>query len=303
MIEKNQVEVSVCKSNLKENTYYGRVKNKEKITTERLLGLASNEFSFNDTTVLQAEMENLIRVMLEYVEKGFTVEFFNLGSFKLSGKGSLKVKDHMEGAMQSLFNQKEGKSIVVDGIPIPTGELANETMNEAIEESLEETAGSYCKEINAIAKESMTFNLQFTPSHLVKKHVETYVEPSVIMAKIENPRINKVEKLYSCSSAYDAPSVIKIEGENLKLVGNKTGLLIKLGKTVFKIPKEAVLRNEPKTLMFLANIPIKDNLEYTLFLNTQYAKMGNRQTSIVRRCVKKFSFEKAKDRVMAYNVS
>ena len=59
---------------------------------------------------------------------------------------------------------------------------------------------------------------------------------------------------------------------------------------LIKISKEAVLQNEPKTLMVLVNAPLKDGEKYTLGIATKYAKMGNRQTSVIRRCVKEFSF-------------
>ncbi|MGP1520545.1 MAG: DUF4469 domain-containing protein, partial [Treponema sp.] len=57
------------------------------------------------------------------------------------------------------------------------------------------------------------------------------------------------------------------------------------------IPKEAILENKPKTLMFITTVPLKDDEKYTVLLSTQYAMMGNRQTSIVRKCVKDFKFE------------
>ncbi|MGP1440528.1 MAG: DUF4469 domain-containing protein, partial [Treponema sp.] len=78
-----------------------------------------------------------------------------------------------------------------------------------------------------------------------------------------------------------------------KLVGKKVGLYIKTKTCVFLISKEAILENKPKMLMFITSAPLKDDEEYTVLLSTQYAMMGNRQTSIVRRCVKDFKFERA----------
>ena len=45
-------------------------------------------------------------------------------------------------------------------------------------------------------------------------------------------------------------------------------------------------------LMVILNSPLKAGEAYSIHLSTQYAKMGARQTSIIRRCVKEFSFEK-----------
>ncbi|MGP1521537.1 MAG: DUF4469 domain-containing protein, partial [Treponema sp.] len=109
------------------------------------------------------------------------------------------------------------------------------------------------------------------------------------------PVIKSVEKVYGGSEKTAniiTPTIIKIKGEDLKLVGKKIGLYIKTKTCVFPIPKDAILENKPKTLMFITSVPLKDGEEYTVLLSTQYAMMGNRQTSIVRRCVKDFKFER-----------
>ena len=87
-------------------------------------------------------------------------------------------------------------------------------------------------------------------------------------------------------------SVIKIKGDGLKIVGERATLYIKTSNGLIKISKDAVLQNEPKTLMVLVNAPLKDGEKYSLGIATKYAKMGNRQTSVIRRCVKEFKFEK-----------
>ena len=289
-IEKRYVKLSVCKSNINKNQYYSRVQNEGKITTEELLSLVKKEAPYLDMAMLEAGMEKLISTMINYIEQGFSVEFFELGSFKLSGKGSLKAKEYMNEALNKVFNEKEniGKEFEKD-----TFEAAEEDYvesNENYVRNAEEIEGSYNKEITQIAKESIKFNVQFSPSRIIKEHVKKCVEPSIIIAKIEKPKIKKVEKVYSSGKT----SVIKIRGENLKLVGKETGLFIKVEDRIIKIQKEAVIRNEPKTLVFITDIKLKEGLEYSIGLSTQYAKMGNRQTSIIRRCKKSFRFERIK---------
>ena len=153
------------------------------------------------------------------------------------------------------------------------------------------TEGSYEKELTQIAKKSVEFAVQFSPSRQVKKHIAKYVEPAFITAKMQKPKIESVEKVCSGAGGKTA-SVIKIKGDGLKLVGEGATLYIKTGDGLIKISKEAVLQNEPKTLMVLVNAPLKDGEKYSLGIATKYAKMGNRQTSVIRRCVKEFKFEK-----------
>ena len=64
--------------------------------------------------------------------------------------------------------------------------------------------------------------------------------------------------------------------------------MVRLTKEM-KEPEEAIIQNEPKTLMIVTTIPLKDGVQYSIHL--QYAKMGNRETSIIRRCIKEFNFE------------
>ena len=133
--------------------------------------------------------------------------------------------------------------------------------------------------------------MQFSPSKKVREHIKETVEASIVSVKKEKPVIRKVEKIYS-SSLDNAPSVIKIEGDNLKLLGDGMELYIKADNEIFQISKEAVLRNEPKTLMFLVNAPLRSGKEYSLGISTQYAKMGSRQTSMIRRGIKRFNLAK-----------
>ena len=160
------------------------------------------------------------------------------------------------------------------------------------DEMQEEDMEVFNKEITEITKGSVKFKMQFSPSKKVREHIKEKVAPSIVNVKKEKPVIRKVEKIYS-SSLDNAPSVIKIEGDNLKLLGDGMELYIKADNEIFQISKEAVLRNEPKTLMFLVNASLRSGKEYTLGISTQYAKMGSRQTSLIRRSVRQFSLYKA----------
>ena len=104
------------------------------------------------------------------------------------------------------------------------------------------------------------------------------------MAKVRKPKIKSVEKVYS-SGGDEATSIIKIKGDDLKVVGEDASLYIKTKKSSYKISKDAIIHNEPKMLMVILNSPLKAGEAYSIHLSTQYAKMGARQTSIIRRCV------------------
>ena len=265
---KNYVRVSVCKSNVskEKNTYYARVCNEGKINKDELLKMVQAKIPYIDSITIEAVAKAIAEVTVDCVEKGFSVDFLGLGTFNLSGKGSVKVSEPLTKNLDGIFKKKE-------------------------DEMQEEDMEVFNKEITEITKGSVKFKMQFSPSKKVREHIKETVEASIVSVKKEKPVIRKVEKIYS-SSLDNAPSVIKIEGDNLKLLGDGIELYIKADNEIFQIPKEAVLRNEPKTLMFLVNAPLRSGKEYTLGISTQYAKMGSRQTSIIRRGIKRFNLAK-----------
>ena len=275
--EKKYVSLSVCKSNVKkEGVYYARVRKNGKIKKEDLIKKAQEKAPYFDAHTLEVAFEVLGEVALEYVEEGFDVDLFGLGTVGLKAKGSLKVSEPLMKNIDGAFNERDEKA----------GKIET-TESDTIE-------GNYEIDLTSIAKKDVEFSLQFSPSRQVKKHIKNYVQPARIMAKMQKPKIESVEKV--CSSGEEgSPSVIKIKGDDLKLVGEGMELYIKTGNKIIQVPKEAVLQNEPKTLMILVNVPLKAGEKYSLGISTQYAKMGNRQTSVIRRCVKEFSFARVGD--------
>ena len=275
--EKKYVSLSVCKSNVKkEGVYYARVRKKGKINKEDLIKKAQEKAPYFDAHTLEVAFEVLGEVALEYVEEGFDVDLFGLGTVGLKAKGSLKVSEPLMKNIDGAFNERDEKA----------GKIET-TESDTIE-------GNYEIDLTSIAKKDVEFSLQFSPSRQVKKHIKNYVKPARIMTKMQKPKIESVEKV--CSSGEEgSPSVIKIKGDDLKLVGEGMELYIKTGNKIIQVPKEAVLQNEPKTLMILVNVPLKAGEKYSLGISTQYAKMGNRQTSVIRRCVKEFSFARVGD--------
>lgn len=263
--EKKYVKVLLCKSNVKkEATYYSRVNKIGKIGKKELINEVRSRAPYIDSNSFEVGLEVLAEVMLEYLEVGYNVELFGLGTVALKGKGSLKLKEPLQKNIEGVFNNIDKR------------------LKEAKEEEIRE------KEITGIAKKSISFTLQFSPSRVVKKHVKEHVEPYIITANLRKPKIESIEKV---SGAYynEATSIIKIRGEGIKLVGDGAQLYIKAKDKIIKIEKEAVLQNEPKTLMAIIKIPLKEGEKYSFYLSTQYAKMGNRQTSIIRRCMKDFN--------------
>ena len=264
---KKQLKVSVCKSNVrKEATYYARVCKKGKVSKEGLINLVKEKAPYIDISSFEVGLEVLIKTIVECVESGLDVELFGLGTVGLKCKGSLKVDEAISKNLEGAFIKRD----------------------EEKENAIEEFEGSYEKDLTVIAKEDIEFTVQFNPSRIVKKHIKENVEPSFITLKMRKPIIKSIEKVYSGEGI---PTIIKIKGDDIKLVGEGMSLYIKNGDKVIQIPKDGIIQNEPKTLLIVTNLALKEREEYSLHLSTQYAKMGMRETSIIRRCVKEFSFE------------
>ena len=298
--EKKYVKVSVCKSNIKkEGTYYGRVRKNGKISEKDLINIVKQKAPCVDVHNLELALGVLSEAIVECVESGFDVDLFGLGTVGLKGKGSIKVNKPMGKYLDGVFDARDKRAgnatttedMVANIEEMPEDEKAIASDNAESDTTESDTEGSYEKELTQIAKKSVEFAVQFSPSRQVKKHIAKYVEPAFITAKMQKPKIESVEKVCSGAGGKTA-NVIKIKGDGLKIVGEGATLYIKTGDGLIKISKEAVLQNEPKTLMVLVNAPLKDGEKYTLGIATKYAKMGCRQTSVIRRCIKEFKFEK-----------
>lgn len=294
--EKKYVKVSVCKSNIKkEGSYYGRVSKNGKISEKDLINIVKQKAPCVDVHNLELALGVLSEAIVECVESGFDVDLFGLGTVGLKGKGSIKVNKAMARYLDGVFDARDkraGNATTTEAMVANIEEMTEDEKAGKIETTESDTTeGSYEKELTQIAKKSVEFAIQFSPSRQVKKHIKEHVEPSFITAKMQKPKIESVEKVCSGAGGKTA-SVIKIKGDGLKIVGEGATLYIKTGDGLIKISKDAVLQNEPKTLMVLVNAPLKDGEKYTLGIATKYAKMGCRQTSVIRRCIKEFKFEK-----------
>ena len=273
--QKKYVKLSVCKSNIKkEATYYARVCKKGKVSKEGLIKKVKEKAPYIDIHSFEVGLDVLVESILECVEEGLDVDLLGLGTVGLKSKGSLCVNENMEKALENEINKS------IEGAEKPDSNIV-------AKDGLE---GSYEKELSQIAKKKVEFTVQFSASRVVKKHIKEHVEPSLITAKVRHPKIKSIEKVYACESERGL-NIIKIKGEDLKLVGEGMGLYIKTQDKILEIPKEAIILNEPKTLMFITGLPLKEGSTYSIHLSTQYAKMGNRETSLIRRCIKEFSFE------------
>ena len=276
--QKNYVKLSVCKSNIKkEATYYARVCKKGKVSKEGLIKKVKEKAPYIDIHSFEVGLDVLVESILECVEEGLDVDLLGLGTVGLKSKGSLCINENMEKVLENEINSIEGAE--------------KSDSNIVAKDELE---GSYEKELSQIAKKKVEFVVQFSPSRVVKKHIKEHVEPSLITTKVRHPKIKSIEKVYAGerkSESERSLNIIKTKGEDLKLVGEGMGLYIKTQDKILEIPKEAIILNEPKTLMFITDLPLKDNEKYSIHLSTQYAKMGNRETSVIRRCMKEFSFE------------
>ena len=277
--QKNYVKVAVNQSNLKGKknaTYYANVCKKGKISEEDLIKMVKQKAPCIDLASFETGLKVLVESILECVEEGYNVDLFGLGTVGLKGKGAIKVDEAMEKSFKAEFEKRDG---------VEESNEANQT------EAKSELEGSYEKELNQISKKNVKFTVQFTPSKEVRKHIAEHVSPSFLVAKVRKPKIESVEKVYS-GEGKDATSIIKIKGDGLKIVGDRASLVIKTEKASYKISKADIIHNEPKMLIIVTKLRLKDDEKYSIHLNTQYAKMGARQTSIIRWCIKEFSFEK-----------
>ena len=90
--EKKFLSISVCKSNVKKDTYYGKVAFKGTVSVEELLYTLKEGAPYIDIQMVKIALEKLSNVIVDYAASGYIVNFFDLGSFSLKVKGALDVK-------------------------------------------------------------------------------------------------------------------------------------------------------------------------------------------------------------------
>ena len=255
MNENSFVNVSVCKCNIKSkpNTFYARVCKSGKVGSEELLLHLKKEAPYIDVNMMRAGLEKITEIVANLTASGKDVDFFNLGTFSLRCEGTIEVKPGM-------------KSYVED-----EGEI-NENADFDISE--------------AVSK-APTFSLKFEPSASCKKAYKQ-VKMAFALKKRHAPLIEKVENATPASTS-DMLSIIKVKGENLKIVGEKEEIGVYIQEEncqKIKVDKENIIQNTPGMLLILLNTKLKHNSSYTFSILTQYARMGSTSsTSKLRKGV------------------
>ena len=128
------------------------------------------------------------------------------------------------------------------------------------------------------------FSLKFAPSAEAKKLCEN-VEMHLAIKKRRAPLIESVENAVP-ESANSPVSILKITGENIKIVGEseEIGAYIKEENgEEFKIEQANIIQNTPKMVLILLTKRLRNEAKYTLSLCTQYAKMGTTCTTRILR--------------------
>lgn len=269
------VDVSIEKSNIKskENTYYARVCNKGHVDEKTLLSILKRQAPYIDITMIKMAFEKMQEVIINLVKEGKTVDFFGLGSFSLSTKGKVEIK--------------EGMRQYVDGnMNVSTEDIENESeegksLYDKVQ-NVEKKNGDF--DVSKAIIKPPKFYLKFAASLLSKKEFKD-VKIACAIKKRRSPVIKKIED-GGAKACDGSVRMIKIKGSNLKVLGERAevGVYIKgeNGKEV-KIERGNIIQNMPTTLVILLDRGLKAGAKYRLSLITQYAKMGSACKSQVLR--------------------
>ena len=286
------VDVSIEKSNIKskENTYYARVCKKGRVNTEKLLSILKEKATYIDINMMKVALEKLEEIIFDLVSEGQTVDFLNLGSFSLSCEGKVEIKEGMSHYVDESFSP-ESDSFRTNNDDGKTDANVSNALAKR-EEYIEKKNGDF--NVSKAVLRQPKFKIKFAPSVICKKRFED-VKMAIAIKKRRAPLI-KTLVCVTPESLSSTISMIKIEGENLKVLGDKkeVGIYIREenGRS-FKVEKDAIIQNEPKTLTLLLNNKLKKGATYNISLITQYAKMGSTSTT---KILKGTSFNFTMDR-------
>ena len=286
------VDVSIEKSNIKskENTYYARVCKKGRVNTEKLLSILKEKATYIDINMMKVALEKLEEIIFDLVSEGQTVDFLNLGSFSLSCEGKVEIKEGMSHYVDESFSP-ESDSFRTNNDDGKTDANVSNALAKR-EEYIEKKNGDF--NVSKAVLRQPKFKIKFAPSVICKKRFED-VKMAIAIKKRRAPLI-KTLVCVTPESLSSTISMIKIEGENLKVLGDKkeVGIYIREenGKS-FKVEKDAIIQNEPKTLTLLLNNKLTKGATYNISLITQYAKMGSTSTT---KILKGTSFNFTMDR-------
>ena len=286
------VDVSIEKSNIKskENTYYARVCKKGRVNTEKLLSILKEKATYIDINMMKVALEKLEEIIFDLVSEGQTVDFLNLGSFSLSCEGKVEIKEGMSHYVDESFSPESDSFRTNNDDGKTDANVANALAKR--EEYIEKKNGNF--NVSKAVLRQPKFKIKFAPSVICKKRFED-VKMAIAIKKRRAPLI-KTLVCVTPESLSSTISMIKIEGENLKVLGDKkeVGIYIREenGRS-FKVEKDAIIQNEPKTLTLLLNNKLKKGATYNISLITQYAKMGSTSTT---KILKGTSFNFTMDR-------
>ena len=286
------VDVSIEKSNIKskENTYYARVCKKGRVNTEKLLSILKEKATYIDINMTKVALEKLEEIIFDIVSEGQTVDFLNLGSFSLSCEGKVGIKEGMRHYVDESFSP-ESDSFRTNNDDGKTDANVSNALAKR-EEYIEKKNGDF--NVSKAVLRQPKFKIKFAPSVICKKRFED-VKMAIAIKKRRAPLI-KTLVCVTPKNLSSTISMIKIEGENLKVLGDKkeVGIYIREenGRS-FKVEKDAIIQNEPKTLTLLLNNKLTKGATYNISLITQYAKMGSTSTT---KILKGTSFNFTMDR-------
>jgi len=286
------VDVSIEKSNIKskENTYYARVCKKGRVNTEKLLSILKEKATYIDINMMKVALEKLEEIIFDLVSEGQTVDFLNLGSFSLSCEGKVGIKEGMRHYVDESFSPESDSFRTNNDDGKTDANVANALAKR--EEYIEKKNGDF--NVSKAVLRQPKFKIKFAPSVICKKRFED-VKMAIAIKKRRAPLI-KTLVCVTPESLSSTISMIKIEGENLKVLGDKkeVGIYIREenGRS-FKVEKDAIIQNEPKTLTLLLNNKLTKGATYNISLITQYAKMGSTSTT---KILKGTSFNFTMDR-------
>ena len=286
------VDVSIEKSNIKskENTYYARVCKKGRVNTEKLLSILKEKATYIDINMMKVALEKLEEIIFDLVSEGQTVDFLNLGSFSLSCEGKVGIKEGMRHYVDESFSPESDSFRTNNDDGKTDANVANALAKR--EEYIEKKNGDF--NVSKAVLRQPKFKIKFAPSVICKKRFED-VKMAIAIKKRRAPLI-KTLVCVTPESLSSTISMIKIKGENLKVLGDKkeVGIYIREenGRS-FKVEKDAIIQNEPKTLTLLLNNKLKKGATYNISLITQYAKMGSTSTT---KILKGTSFNFTMDR-------
>ena len=278
--EKTYIDVSICKSNIKEKTYYAKPCLSGFIKSDELLKRLKKRAPYVDETVMRAALQELSSLMVNLIGDGKTVEFFSLGSFSLGTKGKVEVSEQS-------YLQDENMDIA---------RLDAKRIDNA-------TSGGYNLDVSPFIKTKPTFILKFEQSQLVKKTLEK-MEVNVAIKKKRAPTIAQITRVSKSSNQAHThcPTILRIRGEDLKIVSHvetteadeafiskqdkQVGVYIEEGGKRKKLPDENIIKNTPRELLVILDEKLEDSKAYNLAITTQYVKMGSKRVGHLLRSTK-----------------